>query len=156
MQLVLGHLGADRRQLQHLVAQRLRVVAPKGVAAPAAAGGLEDVRAVGREQRPLLALVPGLTAGAAAGGEPWRSPLDPRRVGRGRPGGVGGVLVEALLEVIDLPLEPLQPLLVLPDEGQDRSLGSGRDLPPEVFRDGRLRLHAADLRRRQDRGKVGP
>src|SRR5262249_59074737 len=63
-----------------------------------------------------------------------------RVAGRWR-GRVGGVLVKPLPKVIDLMLEGLQPLLVLPDEGQDRRLGSRRYLAPIrgdrfTFRDG--------------------
>jgi hypothetical protein len=43
----------------------LRVLALKGMPATAALRRLEDLRVIGREQRPLLTLVPGLAAGAA-------------------------------------------------------------------------------------------
>jgi hypothetical protein len=63
-------------------------------------------------------------------------------VAGGRARGVGGVLIQALQQVIDLLLEGLQPLLVLLDKGQDRRLGSRRYLVPEFNRNRRNRRHA--------------
>jgi hypothetical protein len=57
------------------------------------------------------------------------------------------------MEVIDLLLECLQPLLVLLNKNQHRRLGGGRDLLPEFSRDRRRNLHAADLRTRSFQGK---
>ena len=72
--------------------------------------------------------------------------FDVGRVAGGWAGRVGRVLVEALLQFIDLLLEGLQPLLVLLDEGQDRRLGSRRDLAPEFNGDRRNRRHINILR----------
>jgi hypothetical protein len=41
MELVLGYLGADRRQLQDLVAEWVRILPSEGVVAASATGGLE-------------------------------------------------------------------------------------------------------------------
>jgi hypothetical protein len=59
----------------------------------------------------------------------WRA-FEGRRVGRGRLGGVGGVLLEALLEFHHLFMKLLKALLVALDQRQDGKLGSGRDLVP--------------------------
>jgi hypothetical protein len=64
---VLGDFGSDCGQLQHLVAQRLRVVALKHVLAATALCGLEDLGVIGREQGPLLSLVPGLALSGCLG-----------------------------------------------------------------------------------------
>jgi hypothetical protein len=64
--LVLRHFRSKRRQLQYLMAQRLRVFAPEGVPAPAAPRGLDDLGVIGREEGPLLPFMPRLAARAAA------------------------------------------------------------------------------------------
>ena len=61
-----------------------------------------------------------------------------------------------MLEIIDLLLEGLQPLLILLNESQDRCLSGGWDLVPELSRDRRLRPHAAGLRTRPFQGKSSP
>jgi hypothetical protein len=61
-----------------------------------------------------------------------------------------------LPEFIDLRPEGLQPLLVLPDQGQDRRPGGKPYLTPQVVRDWRPRLHAADLRASPATGKSSP
>jgi hypothetical protein len=76
-------------------------------------------------------------------------------VGRGRFRGIGGILVEALLEFSDLLLQVLQLPLVLLDEDQDRHLCGRRDLVLKFSRDGWLRTHAADLQTELTEGKVG-
>ena len=62
MQLILGHLGPDRRQLKHLMAQRLRVLSFKVVATLSALPGLQDEGMVRREKGPLPPLMAGLSA----------------------------------------------------------------------------------------------
>jgi hypothetical protein len=79
-----------------------------------------------------------------------------RRVTGRRAGGVGGVLVEALLKLVHPLRKSLQPLLILLDEDQDSRPGSGRDLVPKFSRDRRLRLHAAYLRTRPFQSKSSP
>jgi hypothetical protein len=107
------------------------------------------------EQRPLVLGVARLAASSA-----WRfrrgaGRLGVRVFGRGRLGGIGGVLVEALLQFMDLLLQGLQlPLLVL-DEGRDRRLCRRRDVVPKFSRDRWLRTHAADLQTQRTEGKVG-
>jgi hypothetical protein len=71
-------------------------------------------------------------------------------------GGIGGVLVEALLEFIDLLLQGLQSSLILLDESQDRRLCGRRNLVPKFSGDGWLQTHAADLQTELTEGKVGP
>ena len=69
-----------------------------------------------------------------------------RRVGRGRLGGIGGVLVEALLEFSDLRAEFLKALLIPLNKSQDGHLGSGRYLIPQFNRDRRKGRHTSILR----------
>src|SRR6266699_3411516 len=61
--------------------------------------------------------------------------------------GVGKVAqqVPPLLEFSHLVVKFLKPLLVLPDNGQNDCLGSGRDLAPEFNRDRRNRRHTSIL-----------
>ena len=66
-------------------------------------------------------------------------------VGRGWFGGVGGVLVEPLLEFNPLQVKLLKALLVALDQGTNSSLGSRWDLLPQFVRDRRTRAHAAEL-----------
>jgi hypothetical protein len=61
-----------------------------------------------------------------------------------------------MVEIVNLFLEGLQPLLILLNENKDRRLGGGRDLVPEFSRDRWLRLHAADLLMPPLRGKSSP
>src|SRR5262245_43158112 len=129
------------------------------MAAPAAGRRLQRnslFDLLGRDQGALLTLVSGLPAPFTPRLGLRRWAFDMRRVARRGQGGVGGVLVEALLKLVHPLLEGLQPLLILLDESQDSRLGGGRDLVPEVGRDRRLRLHAADLRTRPFQGKSSP
>jgi hypothetical protein len=100
--------------------------------------------------------VPVLTGRFVAARGLGRGAFEGRRI-RGRWfGGIGGVLVEALLEFMDLLLQGLQSPLILLDESQDRPLCGRRDLVPKFSRDEWLRTHAADLRTELTEGKVGP
>jgi hypothetical protein len=65
----------------------------------------------------LLACVTGLPSLLATRRGLGRSAFDVGRVAGRRTGGVGGVLVEAFGQLIDLPLKGLQPLLILLDKG---------------------------------------
>src|SRR5262249_37443784 len=137
---ILRHLGLDRWYLGNLVPARLRVFAVQGMATLAAGGRLHRNRLLDllrRHQGPLLACVTGLSPSLAAGGWLRRSAFDVGRVARRRPGGVGGVLVQALRELIDLVLQGLQPLLILLNQGQDCFLGSRGGLGPHVNREWR-------------------
>ena len=78
-----------------------------------------------------------------------------RVFGRGRLGGIGRVLVEALLEFVDLFLQILQSPLIVLDEGQDRCLCGRWDLVPKLSRDRWPRSHAADLQTELAEGKIG-
>jgi hypothetical protein len=71
MQLVLGDHGLYRRELEHLMALRLGVVAVQGLLAPGTARGVQRddfVDVFYREQRPRLAAVPGLPPRATSTG----------------------------------------------------------------------------------------
>src|SRR5262245_17298374 len=115
------------------MAERVRVLAAERVATAPTQGGLERDDLVGRQQRALMALVAGLAAAPAAGRRMRRGVFDREQVGRWRPGGVGGVLAQPLPQLIDLLLKGAEPLLVPPEQGQDRGLGGRRHLPPEFL-----------------------
>src|SRR5262249_1413654 len=103
------------------------------MAAAAAPRRLEDFGVVGREQGPLLPLMAGLAAAQATGGQARRAALDSGRGGGGRPRGVGGVLVQPLLQ-------PSDQVLLLADRGpqlshlgpqrQNQGSGFGRQTAP--------------------------
>jgi len=96
-----------------------------------------------------------LAAGSACRFPGMTDRLGVRVFGRRWLGGIGGVLVEALLEFIDLFLQGLQLPLILLDESRDRRLCGRRDLVPKFSRDGWLHTHAADLQIQLTEGKVG-
>ena len=128
MQPVLGHLGLEGRDLRHLMLPGLRVFTLEVMAALAAGrrlqrDGLLDL--LGWHQRALLTLVSRLPASLATRRGLRRWAFDVRRVARRRAGGIGRVLVQSLVEIIDLLLEVLQPLLILLNKNQDRRLGGG-------------------------------
>ena len=89
MQLVLGHLGLDGRQFQDLMPQWVPILAIEGLAATAALLGPKGNSVIGRQEGPLLALVPRLPARLAAGRLAGRAALDCGRIAGGRPRGVG-------------------------------------------------------------------
>src|SRR5262245_2536950 len=116
----------------------LGVIAPEVMAAlPAGRRFQRDdlVDLLGRHQGALLAFVSRLATSLAdrLGLRLWA--LDVGRVARRRAGGVGGVLVEALLKLVHPPLKSLQALLILLNEDQDSRPVGGRDLVPEFGRD---------------------
>src|SRR5262245_52060065 len=98
----------------------------------------------------------GLRPSLAIGRGTRRPALNARRVTERRPGRDGGILVQALLEFIDLPLQGPQPLLVLLNKGDYRRLGGRRNLVPEFSGDRGLWPHAAELRGLPAEGKAGP
>jgi hypothetical protein len=100
---VLGDDRTDGRYVPDLMMQRLRVVAMQRLLAISAGCGFALVDGAGVIDEGALDLgVSGLTARFVVGRQlGWRA-LEGRRVGRGRLGGIGGVLLEALLEFIDL------------------------------------------------------
>jgi hypothetical protein len=142
-------LGDDRPDGPHvpdLMTQRLLVIAVQQLLAMAADCRFAVVDGIGVIDKGTLNLgVPVLIAGFVAGRRLGWGVFEGRWVRRGRLGGVGGVLVEALLEFSDLLLQVLQLPLVLLDEGQDRHLCCRRELVPKLSRDGWPRAHAADL-----------
>jgi hypothetical protein len=137
MQLVLGHVGLDGRQLQDLMSERVRIAAGEGVATGAALLWQEGNGAISRQEGPLLAFVPKLAAGPATRGQAWRAAFDRGRIAGGRPRGVGRILVETLLEQGDLLLEMSDLLVQLPEKIQNSGLGSCRDGIPERLVDWR-------------------
>jgi hypothetical protein len=156
---VLRDFGPDLGQLQHLVAQRLWVVAPKRVPAAAAPRGLKDFYVVWREEGALLPLVTGLAARRPARRWAWWATLHGGRIRGRRPGGVGGVLIEPLLQSRDVPL-----LLVdlgpqfghLGPQRQNQGLGFGRQTAPQVGREWQPIGHSADIAERLACGYVSP
>jgi hypothetical protein len=134
--------------------QRLRIIAMQRLLAMAAGRGFALVDGVGVIDEGTLGLcVSVLTARFVVGRQLGWGALESRRVGRGRLGGIGGVLVEASLEFIDLILQSLQSTLILLNEGQDRCPCGGRNLVPKFSRDEWLRTHAADLQTELAKGK---
>jgi hypothetical protein len=136
----------------------LRVFAIKGLLALSAGGRLHRdglLNLLRRHQGPLLAGVARLPAPSATGRGLRRPGFDVGRVAGRWAGGVGGVLVEALPQVIDLLLEGLQPLLILLDEGQDSRVSGRRNLAPESNRDRRNRRHINILRPPKARASSG-
>src|SRR5262249_28812744 len=67
---------SDWRQFENLVAEGLWVFACRGLATPAALGGLEGHGAIRREKGALLPLVAGLPTGTTARGRSRRTALD--------------------------------------------------------------------------------
>src|SRR6266508_1391612 len=76
---------------------------------------------------------------------PRRAALDGRGIAGRRLGRVARVLPEALLEVVESPLEGRHPRLVALDQGPEGRLHSGRDLAPEFLGDRWLLPHAAGV-----------
>ena len=94
----------DRRHFGHLVSDRLGVVAMQLVAAPSALGRLafNDLpELLRRDQGSGLVAMAGLAAPLLSRGRNRWSPLDRRGIRRRRLGGVGGVLVDPLLQLGD-------------------------------------------------------
>jgi hypothetical protein len=156
VELVLGHFGADRGQLQDLVPQRPRIVARQGVTTAAAVRGLEGVGVIGRQERPLLEWVAGLAPASAPRRSSWGGAFDGRRIAGGRPRGVGGVLAELFFEIADALLQGGEALFILLEDDAEGRLNSGRDLIPQLRRDRGLRPHAAGVQGTPGSGNPGP
>ena len=142
MQPVLIDVGLNRRDLGDLVPERVGVVTLERGTTPAAVGRLDLVRVpelFGWDESPGVAGMSWLAATLPPGGRCGRPPLelDRGRVGRGRLGGVGGVLAEPDLQIRD-------PLFQGDDDGQDGRLGFRRHGLPKRFGDRRVRAHTAD------------
>jgi hypothetical protein len=134
-------VGANRRDLGDLMSQRVDVFAlEEGTTASTVRRldleGLSEL--LGRDQRPGVALVSGLAPALPPGRRGGRPPLElyGGRVGRGRLGGVRGVLIEQGLQGDD-------PLLQRGDHGQEGHLGFRRYGAPERFGNRRVRAHTA-------------
>jgi hypothetical protein len=141
MEPVLVHHGPDRRHLGDLVPERLGVVAGQGVAAPAASRrpALDDLAdGLGRDQGADVTLMSGLAAPLLARGGGRGPSLDGGWVGGGRPGGVGGVPAQPLLQLGDPPAVGV-------DQLRDGGPCLGRHPVPQRLSDRRLILHAAVL-----------
>jgi hypothetical protein len=131
---------------------RSRVVAMQRLLAMAAGRRFAVADGVGVIDEGALGLgVPMLTAHFVGGRQLWGCSFESRRVGRRRLGGVGGVLVESLLEFRHLLVKFLKALLVPLDKSQDGCLGVGRYLLPQLSRDRRNGRHTSILRPLQAR-----
>ena len=109
--------------------------------------GLAVVDGVGVIDEGALDLgVSALTARSVVGRRLGRGAFKGRWIGRGGLGGVGGVLVEPLLEFSHLLVKLLKALLVALDKSQDGCLGVGRDLVPQLNRYRRNGRHTNILR----------
>ena len=114
---VLGDDRPDRRHVPDLMTQRLRVIAIQRLLAMAAGRRFAVVDGVGVIDEGALDLgVSELTARFVVGRRLGWGAFQGRRVGRGRLGGIGGVLVEALLEFRHLLMKLLKALLVPLDQ----------------------------------------
>src|SRR5436305_10939130 len=152
MESVFVHHGEDRRHLGDLVSDRLGVITGQGIAAPAASGRLavDDLAdLLGGYERAGLAMMAGLPAPLLARGGGRRTPLGRGGIRRGRPGGVGGVLVEPLLQVGDPYLEGLH-------QPRDSGLCLGRERIPDDLWERRLSHYATVLQNSSRRGNIGP
>jgi hypothetical protein len=85
VQLVFAHIGPNGWQFENLMAQGPLVLSDEALATPAAAGGLKGNGVIGRQQRPLVALVAGLGTTLAVRGQAWGLAFDRGWVGGGRP-----------------------------------------------------------------------
>jgi hypothetical protein len=99
-------VGANRRDLSDLMSHRVEVFALEGgtTASTVRRLDLESLsELLGRDQRSGVAGVSGLAPSLPPGRRSGRPPLelDGGWVGRGRLGGVGGVLIESDLQVDD-------------------------------------------------------
>jgi hypothetical protein len=145
MESVFVDLRLDGRQLGHLVAPRLGVLTAQGMTASSALRRLavgDRGAALGRYQGPHPAGMPLLPAPALLRRRLGRLPLDADRVGRRRPGAVGGVLVEARLEILNL-LPQLDDLpLQAVDDGPHDDAGHVREAIPDVLGDRGRPVHA--------------
>jgi len=138
---ILDDVGADLGDLGDLVADRIGIGPLKVMAAVAAGLRLAVNRPgqlLGRDQLSGVSPVAGLAAPLLAGRRPWRLRLEVGRVAGRRLGRVGGVLTEPGLQRRDPPLQGL-------DEREDRRLGGGGDLVPEVPRDRRGLAHPSGI-----------
>jgi hypothetical protein len=114
---ILGDDESDGRHVPDLMTQRSRIVAVQRFVAAAAGGGFALQHAVGPVVEGALRLgMSVLAAGFLGRGRLGRCAFEGRWVGRRRLGGVGRVLVEALLEFRHLLLKFLKPLLVALDK----------------------------------------
>jgi hypothetical protein len=106
VQTILIYVGPEGWDFGDLMPSRIGVVAVKGGTTPAAVGRLDLERFAelfGRDKVPSVAGMSGL-APALPPGRRRRRPtldLDGGRVGRGWPGGVGGILVEPGFKLSD-------------------------------------------------------
>ena len=130
MEPILVDYRPDRRHFGHLVSDRLGVVAMQLVAAPPALGrlALEDLpELLGRDQGSGLVAMARLAAPLLSRGRSRWSPLDRREIRRRWLGGVGGVLVDPLLQFGDPLFEGLH-------HRSDRRLCFRRERIPEDLR----------------------
>jgi hypothetical protein len=130
--------------------RRLRVIALQGLVAVVAGRGLTFLHAVGRV--PEFALNPGMSVLAAAffgRGRLERCSFEGGGIGRGRPGGVGRILLEAGFKFGEA-------LFVVLDRCPDSGLSSRWDMLPEFVRYWWTRAHAAGLAIDLRLGNVDP
>jgi hypothetical protein len=142
MQPVLVDDGLNLGQVGDLMDQGRRILAVQVVATTPAGMGLAIAgrpEFLGRDQRAERLGMAGLCAAASSGGRSRRLALRSDRIGGGRLGRVGRVLVEPALELVDPLVEGVQ-------EGQKRGLGLRRTGVPERLRNRRLRQWRDDAK----------
>jgi hypothetical protein len=89
-----------------------------------------------------------LTTAALLRGRGGRLPLDADRISGRRLGAVGGILVEARPQLLDLPLRLNEPLFQPVNDSPDDRAGLLRQTVPDVLRDRGRPIHAAVIIRR--------
>ena len=151
VQAILVDLRLDGRQLGHLVAQRIGVLAGKLMPATAtrrrlAFGDRGD--ALRGHQGPHTPGVSLLAAAAFPGRWYGGLPLRADRIGGRRFRAVGGVLVEAGPQLLDLLLRLGKPIIQPVDDGSNDRTGLLRETIPDVLRDRGRPVHAAVIIRR--------
>lgn len=114
MQAIFGNDRLDGRQLGHLMSQWLRIFTGQRGTTAAARFRLDVERRADLfrwHQVPPVWLVPPLPAAFLSGRTFWRGTFDRWRIGRGRLGGVRGILVQPGFEFSDFALEVADDLM---------------------------------------------
>jgi site-specific DNA recombinase len=144
VQPIFVHDRFDLRQFGDLMDQRVGVLAGQRMTAAPTGGGLAVLRGaelLGRDQGTERLAMAGLSAALSPGRRAGRLSLQTDRVGRRGLGRVGGVELEAGLEVTHGGFQRSDPILHLLPGSQKSGLGLGRDGVPERFGDWKLLAH---------------
>jgi hypothetical protein len=150
MESVLVDRGLDLGQFGDLVNPRSRVITDQGVATAAAvrrpAPG-DRAHLLRWDQAPQGRAMSRLPTPFSTGGWGGRLAFQSDGVGRRGLGGIGGIALQAGLQIADAALQLGDPSGEGVKDGQEGKLGFQWDGLPQRFRDGRLRDHAYDTAR---------